>query len=92
MSDVVIMFYGKECPHCKVMMPLVDRLVKDEKVKIKKLEVWHSEENATAMRSYGPVIKTACGGFFGTPTFIKGERALCGECSYEELKKWATQK
>jgi len=33
-------FYGKECPHCNKMMPLVDKLIK-EGYQIEKFEVWH---------------------------------------------------
>jgi len=46
----IIMFYGAECPHCHAMMPLVERLEKEEKVKVDRREVWHNERNADAMR------------------------------------------
>ncbi len=87
----IIMFYGEECPHCHAMMPSVDRLEKEEGVRVEKLEVWHNERNADEMRKYIDIITKASGGTFGTPTFMdkKRTRALVGEVSYEELKKWA---
>lgn len=87
------MYHGKECPHCHVMMPLVDQLVEETGVEIEKKEVCHDEANAEQMRSHQDVIKPACGGELGTPAFIKtsGKDALCGEVSYDELKVWATQ-
>ena len=90
----IIMFYGAECPHCHVMMPYVDRLIKEEKVKVEKLEVWHSEKNADKMRKHEAIISEASGGMFGVPAFIdeKGKKALCGEVSYEELKGWVLGK
>ncbi len=90
----ITMFYGAECPHCNAMMPLVERLEKEEGVKIEKLEVWHNERNADRMRKYGKIIMEASGGILGTPAFIdeKGKKALCGEVPYEELKAWATGK
>jgi len=90
----IIMFYGAECPHCKVMMPLVERLEKETGIKIEKLEVWHDEKNANLMRKHEKAIVQASGGIFGTPAFIASneKRALCGEMPYEELKKWATKK
>jgi thiol-disulfide isomerase/thioredoxin len=87
----LIMFYARECPHCKNMMPIVDRLEKETGIKFEKLEVWHDEKNADLMRSYRPVIAPKCGGQLRTPTFFNPETedVLCGEVEYEKLKKWA---
>lgn len=38
-------FYGKECPHCQKMEPLVDNL-EDAVFEIERLETWHDEDNA----------------------------------------------
>ena len=86
-----IMFWAKECPHCRNMMPLVDRLIEEEGVKIEKLEIWHNEENADLMRSYKDVIAHKCGGQLRTPTFFDSETndVICGEVEYEALKEWA---
>jgi thiol-disulfide isomerase/thioredoxin len=40
----IIMFHGASCPHCHAMMPLVDRLEKEEKIKVIKKEVWNNEK------------------------------------------------
>ena len=87
----LIMFYARECPHCKKMMPVVDRLEKETGIKFEKLEVWHDEKNADLMRSYRPVIAPKCGGQLRTPTFFNPETedVICGEVEYEELKNWA---
>ena len=89
----LVMFYGKECPHCKKMMPLVDRLKNETNVAIDRLEIWHNEKNADLMRSYRDVIKAKCGGQLRTPTFLDTETkdAFCGEVEYETLKSWATK-
>lgn len=81
-------FYGKECPHCIKMMPLLDRLEKEIGVKVERYEVWHNEENAKKLREYDTGL---CGGvpfFFNTET----KDHLCGEVSYEELQKLAKGK
>ncbi|OGL73602.1 hypothetical protein A3F28_03855 [Candidatus Uhrbacteria bacterium RIFCSPHIGHO2_12_FULL_57_11] len=78
-------FFGTECSHCNATRPLVERLEKDAKVKVEKLEVWHNDENAKKMEEYD---KNLCGGvpfFYNTET----KKWICGEASYEELKKWA---
>jgi len=87
------MFHGRECPHCHVMMPIVDELTENEGIEVEKLEVWHNEKNADKMRSLRSIIAPACGDGLGTPAFvdIKNKRAICGECSYEELKEWMMQ-
>ena len=90
----LIFFYGKECPHCHIMIPMADKLEKEEKIKIEKLEVWHSAKNTEKMRKFKEIITDACNGEFGVPAFIdeKNKRALCGEASYAKFKKWAKKK
>lgn len=85
------MFWARECPHCRNMMPLVDRLIEEEGVEIEKLEIWHNEENADLMRSFKDVIAPKCGGQLRTPTFFDPESSdvVCGEVEYDALKEWA---
>jgi len=89
----LIMFHGKECPHCQVMMPLVDRLENEEGIKIDLKEVWHNDKNADLMRSFRDIIEPKCGGQLRTPTFMNTETKdiLCGELDYDKLKDWATR-
>jgi thiol-disulfide isomerase/thioredoxin len=88
----IIMFHGQECPHCRVMHPIVDQLI-SEGFNIEKLEVWHNENNANKMRGFSEIITEASGGDLAVPTFLDEEnkRAICGEMSYEDLKKWINQ-
>ena len=85
------MFHGRECPHCQVMMPLVDRLKNEEGIEIDRKEVWHNDKNADLMRSYKKIIEPKCGGQLRTPTFMNTETndILCGELEYDKLKEWA---
>ena len=89
----LIMFHGKECPHCQAMMPLVDKLEKEEGIALDKKEVWHNEKNADLMRSYRDIIEPKCGGQLRTPTFMNTETndIVCGEADYDKLKEWATR-
>ncbi len=90
---MIIMYHGLNCPHCRKMMPLIDKLEKEEGIKIEKKEVWHDEKNANEMRSKSEIIKKSCEGSLGTPTFLsnKTNNAICGEKSYEEFKKWVEE-
>jgi thiol-disulfide isomerase/thioredoxin len=84
----LIEFYGTECVHCRVMAPLIEKLEKEEKVKIKKIEVWHNEANARLMQQ---IDRNFCG---GVPFFfnIKTGKWICGSISYDKLKDWALGK
>ncbi|MEK7588672.1 MAG: hypothetical protein AAB438_02525 [Patescibacteria group bacterium] len=78
-------FYGDECPHCVRMHKLVERLEKEEGVKVDTFEVWNNKENEKKLLE---IDKDMCGGvpfFYNTKT----KAFICGEESYEELKKWA---
>lgn len=87
----LVMFHGQECPHCRKMMPLVDKMIVTEGIEIEKLEVWHNEQNADLMRSYREIISAKCGGQLRVPTFLNTETEdlFCGEVEYEELVGWA---
>ena len=87
----LVMFHGRECPHCKKMMPRVEKLEKETEIRLEKLEVWHDEKNADLMRSYRQVLAPKCGGQLRVPTFLNPENSdvICGEVEFEELKEWA---
>ena len=88
----VLVFYGEECPHCKVMMPVIDQVEKEQegKIKFEKLEVWHNENNLATVRKFKPLIKTSCGEKLLVPIFFheKSQKSLCGQVSYETLREW----
>ncbi len=82
-------FYGEECPHCIRMHKLVERLEKEEGIKMESIEVWHNEENEKKMAAIECFDE--CGGvpfFYNTET----KKFICGEESYDKLKEWATGK
>jgi len=70
------------------MHELVERLGKEEGVKVESLEVWHNKENEKRLLE---LDKDFCGGvpfFFNSQT----QKWICGEASYAELKDWAQGK
>ena len=78
-------FYGTECPHCERMHELIEKLEKEEGMKVESLEVWHNEENRKRLEE---IDKNFCGGvpfFYNTET----KQFICGEAGYNTLKKWA---
>jgi thiol-disulfide isomerase/thioredoxin len=81
-------FYGTECPHCVQMHELVEKLEKEEGIKIESLEVWHNKENEKRLLE---LDKDMCG---GVPFFynLKTKKFICGSDSYENLKSWAQDK
>ena len=84
-NNELLEFYGTECVHCIEMRPLVEKLEKEEGVKMKRIEIWHNAENAQLMKQYD---KGYCGGvpfFFNTKT----GKWICGSTTYEKFKEWA---
>ncbi len=80
-------FYGEECPHCVDMYKLVQKLEKEEGIKIQRFEVWNNPENEKKLLE---LDKDLCGGvpfFYNT----KNKKFICGEASYKELKDWAKE-
>lgn len=77
-------FYGKECPHCVTMMPMIDKLI-GEGIAIEKFETWHDEGNAAKMQEYD---RGLCG---GVPFFYNTEskQFICGEADEDTVRNWA---
>ena len=88
MADKLMFFYGTECVHCHEAMPLVERVEKELKVKVEKVETWHNAKNKELLQK---LDNGKCG---GVPFLYneKNKKWLCGVDSYEELKKWASGK
>ncbi len=86
MAARLLMFYGTECPHCHDMDPLVEKVEKELKVKVEKIEVWHNAKNAALLEK---VDTEGCG---GVPFFYneKTKKSICGAVDYAMLKKWAS--
>ncbi len=80
-------FYGIECGVCKEMDPLVERLEEELGVKVKRIEIWHNQENAKLFMKYDQ------GGCGSVPFFYNTEtkKWICGMASYEKLKEWALE-
>ena len=87
----LIEFYGRECPHCARMAPVVSSVESELNVSFSKLEVWHNSGNNRIFEGYMNAIKPACGGNLGVPAFynMRNGKALCGEVPKEELKSLA---
>ena len=77
-------FYGKECPHCVRMAPIVEKM-KGEGIEIEQIETWHNEENAKKLKE---IDKGYCG---GVPFFINtdSKKYICGGTDEETLRAWA---
>jgi uncharacterized membrane protein YphA (DoxX/SURF4 family) len=84
-ASALIEFYGKECPHCLKMAPLVLDLQKNLGILVEQREVWHDDGNLKIFRQYD---KNFCG---GVPFFINAAtgESICGETTYDSLEKLA---
>lgn len=87
-----IEFYGAECPHCQKMKPIVEKVENDTGVIFTKLEVWHNDSNREIMIMHAAAIERDCK-VLGVPAFysVKTDKAVCGEMSEEQLKRFILQ-
>jgi thiol-disulfide isomerase/thioredoxin len=85
----LLYFYGEDCPDCIRMQARLDRLEKEERIVLTKLEVWNNPANDELCMQYDK--DNTCG---GVPFFINTQtgHTLCGEVTYKELKDWAVRK
>ena len=83
----LLMFHGTECKHCIEMSPLVDKLEKEEGVKVERIETWHNAANEKKRLELDKGGK--CG---GVPFFVNEEtgKTLGGAVSYNKLNVWAS--
>ena len=83
----LIEFYGKECPHCLRMAPLIEKM-KADGLQIEQFEVWHDEKNAAKMEEYD---RGLCG---GVPFFVNTEskKFLCGGVDEKTFRAWTEGK
>lgn len=89
-ANKLIFYYGKECPYCHKMMPLVEKLEKEEGIKFTKKEVWHDLGNRVDLEKDNQ-DGALCGGvpfMFNSDT----KKYICGSVEYEKLKDWALGK
>lgn len=86
----IVEFYGGGCHDCFVVASDVQRLEKEGKVSIEKLEVWDNEKNRKRMEDLKPLYDKECGGNFSVPSFYDEEkgRILCEPTTYKELNDW----
>ena len=83
----LIEFYGRECPHCRNMEPLIERAERELDTKFERYEVWHDEENARKMDDYD---RGYCGGvpfYYNTAV----DKWICGETNYEAFKAFSRE-
>ncbi len=90
----VYFFYGEECPHCHVVMPLVINLSqKYPNVEFHIIEIWHNQKNYGIYSEINARLKNS---YDGIPEAVVGNTLLFGERNIptgleaairEELKK-----
>ncbi len=89
MKNDLLFFYGLDCPHCGEAEKIVNDLISDG-FDIRKLEVWHNEDNDNLLEELDSG-EDCCGGvpfFFNQKTGSK----ICGDAPYKEIRNWAEGK
>ncbi len=81
----LIEFYGRECPHCKRIEPVVKEFEK-KFGEITKFEIWHDAENKSLFDSFASKRCNGVPFFFNT----ENKKFICGECDLGQLEEWMT--
>lgn len=89
----IIMYYGKGCPYCKRLEPLIKKAERDLRIEIIRKEVWHNKDNEREFKELEEKILSQCNdGRLVVPTLYSTftGKARCGKSGapYEELVKW----
>jgi len=81
-GDIVVLYYGTECPHCHEIMPLFDRLEAEHpEWKFKRLEIYHNEMNRASFRAVNDRLLIPG---FGVPEVVIGSTAFVGSQAIQD--------
>jgi hypothetical protein len=76
--DGIILFYGEDCPHCKIVDDFVSENKIEEKVQFSHLEVWYSKDNQNILTQ----VVQKCNiqtNQVGVPFLYDGENCYIGD-------------
>jgi glutaredoxin len=88
--DGIILFYGEDCPHCKIVDDFVNENKIKDKIQFSHLEVWYNKDNQNILTQV--VIK--CGisaNQVGVPFLWDGEKCYIGDVDIINFFKNATE-
>ncbi len=78
-ENAMILFYGENCPHCKIVEQYInDNKVKD-KLKFQELEVYNNKANAALMVEKAKLCGIEATRGLGVPFFFDGKNCLRGD-------------
>jgi len=76
----IILFYGDECPHCA----LLEEWLKENQINIKKLEVYHNQENVDLLVKKAEICKLSTDSI-GVPFLWTGSDCISGDEPIEDF-------
>lgn len=79
MPQGIVLFYGAECPHCKIVEDFLVQNKVDEKLKITRLETWHDESNALLLISTAQSCKVDVSQGAPVPLLWDGSKCYVGQ-------------
>jgi hypothetical protein len=79
MPEGVVLFYGDGCPHCKNVEDYLSANNIEQKVKITRLEVWHSQSNAKLLLNTAVACKLDLSQGVPVPFVWDGKNCITGD-------------
>jgi len=86
----VILFYGRECPHCQEVEDFLQKNKVAEKIAFDSIEVWHNKDNAELLLSKARACSLADEDV-GVPFLYANGKCLVGTQPVEDFFKMNTQ-
>ncbi len=79
MPSGIVLFYGAECPHCKIVEDFLVQNKIDDKIKITRLETWHNQSNALLAAATAQSCKVDISKGVPVPLLWDGQKCYVGQ-------------
>jgi glutaredoxin-related protein len=88
-SDPVILFYGKECPHCQAVEDFINKNNVKDKVKFVQAEVFHNKGNQGVFIEKEKACGVTDESQMGVPLLVENSKCYSGQ---EDVMKYFQDK
>jgi len=79
LPEGIVLFFGQDCPHCKLVDEFVAQNNIKEKVSFTELEVWNNKSNAKLLVDVAVKCKQDITKGVGVPFLYDGQNCLVGD-------------
>jgi glutaredoxin len=78
-SDSVILFYGRECPHCQIVEDFISKNNVKDKVQFSQAEIFHNQKNSEIFVEKEKACGVTDGNKMGVPFLVADGKCYSGQ-------------